>query len=266
MQKKKKEGKNLRLAGLFVFAVIGLVVMSFMVKIFFTIKESHFDGSHKFNVVFSNSKDLDVVSFSPSNNSFSILKIYDRIKPEDVSKNLKVPIDGIIKTRTNLTNTNISLIIFKTIFPLGNTYEKMTIVDLIRVFLFSRSVSENSIYVRELRPEFNSVQRSTVISLSFTDPAIYQENESIEIVNSTTVTGLGARMAELISNMGGNVILVSGGQDLENKSKIVYYGNITYTLRKLSNFLGIPIEESKKKGIADITIIIGKDSLDKINF
>lgn len=266
MQRKKNEGKNLRLAILFIFLVLGLVVMSFSVKIFFTIQASHFDGNHKFNVVFSSGKNLDVVSFSPSNNSFSLLKIKKNINPEDVSKNLKVPIDGIINSENKVNEKNISSIILKTIFPLGNSYKNMTIVDLIRIFLFSRSVSENSIYIRELGPELNNVQRSTLITLSFTDPSVYQESQSIEIINSTTVPGLGARIAETISNIGGNVILVSGSPDLENKSKIKYYGNITYTVRKLSNFLKLPIEESNKKGIADVIIIIGKDSVGKINF
>ena len=266
MQRQKTEAKNIKLAGLFVFLVGGLVIMSLMVKLFFTIADSHFDGTHKFNVVFASSKNINVVSFSPSNNSLSILKIYGTTKPEDISKELRVPIDGIINSKEPTSDRSIASTVFKAIFPLGNSYQKMTIVDLIRIFLFSRSVSENSIYIRELLPGLNSVQKSTLINLSFTDPSIYQENQSIEIINSTDISGLGARLAEVITNMGGDVILVSGASDVENKSKIVYDGNTTYTIRKLSGFLQIPLEKSDKKGIADVIIIIGKDSVGKINF
>ncbi len=266
MVKSGREGKNLRLAGVFVFLVVGLIVMSLAVKIIFIVRDSHFDGSHKFNVVFSSEKTLSVASFSPSNNSFSVLKINENIKPEDVSKKLEVPIDGIIVATDDITEKNISSTIFKSLLPLGNSYKNMTIFDVVRVFLFSRSVSDGSVYVRELSSSLNPVQRSTVITLSFTDPSIYQENQSIEIINSTTVFGLGGRAATAISNMGGNVILVSGSDSLENTSKIQYFGDYTYTVKKLSDFLGFPVEKLDKKAVADVIITIGKDSVGKINF
>ncbi|HYM65297.1 MAG TPA: LytR C-terminal domain-containing protein [Candidatus Sulfotelmatobacter sp.] len=263
---KKENVNNLRLASLFVLLVGGLVLMSLIVKLIFTVRESHFDGIHKFNLVISDNKNLNIVSFSPSNNSFSVLKVYEMLKPEDASKELKIPVDGIIKSKEKTTEKNVPSVIFNAILPLGNSYQKMTIVDLIRIFIFSRSVSENSIYVRELFSDLNGTQKSTLIALSFTDPSIYQENQSIEVINSTNLSGLGARIAEVISNMGGNVILVSGSSNQENKSKILYSGNITYTVRKLGQFLNFPVEESDKKGIADVIIIIGKDSVGKINF
>ncbi len=39
-----------------------------------------------------------------------------------------------------------------------------------------------------------------------------------------------------------------------------------YTLKKFSSFLNMPIEKSDTKGVADMTIIIGTDSLKDLRF
>jgi predicted RecB family nuclease len=52
----------------------------------------------------------------------------------------------------------------------------------------------------------------------------------------------------------------------QNVSKIIYYGQESYTVKKLSAYLGFTAQESDKKGIADVIIIIGKDKIGKLNF
>jgi hypothetical protein len=91
------------------------------------------------------------------------------------------------------------------------------------------------------------------------DPAIYRENQSIEIVNATRIDGLGAKFASFISNIGGNPVMVSSSNDVIGKSKIIYYGKESYTVKKLSTYFNIKKENSKTRRLADVIIIVGKD-------
>jgi hypothetical protein len=257
MPKKKQKKDNLKLAAIFAFVVLGLVFLSLVVKLVFLIKDSKFDGNHKFNVVFSGDNETDVVSFSPGSRSISTLKLPKA--SQNISMLLEVPIDGAIKVKGNLNIKSMSSILFKVNLPFGNSTKNLTFIDLLRLSLFTRTVSSNALYERELSNGLSQSQKETVISLTFTDPDIYQENQTIEVINATQVNGLGARLASFIANIGGNVILVSSSDNPADKSKIIYYGEETYTINKLSSSLHIPEEKTNQKGIADVIIIIGKD-------
>lgn len=256
----------MKLAGLFILLVLGLIILSVLFKVIFLIKESKFDGSHKFNIEFITKDKVSVVSFSPLNKSLTILLIKEEVDKNNLSKSLGIPIDGKVFSKDNLTKNNLSFILIKSILPFGNSIKDLTIIDLIRLSFFSRTVSESSFYERELSSKFNDAQKSTIISLSFTDPTIYEENQTIEVINSTDVYGFGGKLANLISHMGGNVVLVSSGDKKERISKIIYSGEATYTVKKLSSYLDFPLEKKDKKSIADVIIIIGTDRVKQNKF
>lgn len=256
----------MKLAGLFVLIVSGIILVSFFFKVASLINDSKFDGSHKFSVEFIGKDETSIIAFSPQEKSVSILKIPLSTNRETLAKSLAVPIDGQVLLKTDIKEKSASSVLINSLFSLGNTFKKITVIDLIRLTLFARGVSPNSIYERELSFGLNDAQKSTILSLSFTDPAIYQENRSIEIINAANAYGLGGKLANLITNMGGNVILVSSSDKLNSKSRIIYSGEKTYTGKKLESYLGFPLEKAEKKGIADVIIIIGTDSINKINF
>lgn len=266
MSKKNGRNGNMKLAGLFVLIVSGIILLSFFLKIVFLINDSKFDGSHKFNVEFIGKDETSIISFSPQAKSVSILKIPLNTNKDNLAKSLAVPIDGAVLLKTDIKGKSVSSVLIKSFFTFGNLFKELTVIDLIRLTLFTRSVSQNSIYERELSLGFNDAQKSTILSLSFTDPEIYQENQNIEIINAASTYGLGGKLANLITNMGGNVILVSSSDKLDSKSRIIYFGEKTYTSKKLESYLGFPLEKADKKGIADVIIIIGTDSINKINF
>ena len=258
MPKKNGGDGNMRLAGLFVLLVIGLIVLSSIFKIVFLVKDSRFDGAHKFNIEFVGKNTISLVSFSPQGKSISILKVRKNSN-DSLSKTYGIIIDGKIVLKNDLQSKNISAALIKSVFPFENSVKNLTIIDLTRLFLFSRTVAQNSIYERELFKQYNEAQQSTIVSLTFTDPQIYQENQSIEIVNATNVYGLGGRLATLINNLGGNVILVTSEKNEIESSKISYSKEKTYTIKKIGEYLDFPFEKTDKKGIADVIIIIGKD-------
>lgn len=268
MAKKKQSGTNLRLAGLFLLLVLGLIIVSAIFKFIFLLNQSKFEGSHRIVVAFvDKNNNARVVSFSPRSKSIYILKVDSKIRPEDLQRFLEVPITGYVYTGSrDINQNNVSSILFKSAFSLGGTLKNLTVIDAFRLFLFSNSVSQSSVYQKELLPNLQAEQKSTILTLSFTDPEIYQENLSIQVVNATDVYGLGSRLADLITNIGGNVVLVSTADNQSNISKITYYKNISYTAKTLSRILGFPLEKTDNRGVADVIITIGKNKLGDLNF
>lgn len=264
MPKKKVKQGNLQLAGIFIAVVLGLIFLSFTVKLAFVIKSSRFDGNHKFNVLIKGNNEEDVVSFSPNPRSISILKIVN--SSSDLANTLAVPIDGMIDVKGDLNIKDLVTILFKSELHLGNKVRKLTFLDLLRLILLSRTVSSSSIYLREFSNNLSNAQKDTVISLTFTDPSVYEENQSIEIINATAVNGLGAKLALFITNIGGNPILISNSDRQETTSKIIYFGQESYTVNRLSSYFNIQKEKASQKGIADVIIVVGKDIFGKPGF
>ncbi len=261
---KTKSGKNLRLAGLFLIIVLGLIVASALFKFLLLVKTSRFDGSHNFIVSFVGKDKLEVVSFSPQNRTLSILDIDSKYNG-DLAKTFEIPIDGTIISQDSNSN-NISSTLLKSVFSLGRSLKNLTILDAFRLFLFCKTIPQNNIYERQLSAGLNDAQKSTVIILSLTDASVYQENQTIQVVNASDVQGLGSRLATLITNIGGNVILVSTLDQTTRNSGIEYYGKESYTVKKISSYLGIPAQQSKQRGVADVIITIGKDKTGSLNF
>ncbi|MGH7245382.1 MAG: hypothetical protein ACREGI_00425, partial [Candidatus Levyibacteriota bacterium] len=56
-----------------------------------------------------------------------------------------------------------------------------------------------------------------------------------------------------------NVISVTTAQTDQTTSIISYYGDVSYTTRRLSKILEIPLVKVTSPGLSDITIQIGKD-------
>jgi hypothetical protein len=262
---RKKNGKNLKLAGLFIIFVLGLIVFSTLFKFLLIVKASKFDGSHNFIVGFIGKNVNKVVSFSPQNRSISILDVNIKDSNNNLSRLLEIPIDGTIISQ-NPNKDNISSVLFKSAFSLDRSLKNLSTLDAFRLFLFSKTVSPNNIAQRKLLPEFNDAQKSTIILLSLTDSSIYRENQSIQIINAADVHGAGTRLATLITNIGGNVVMISTSDETIQNSKIVYYGNESYTVKKLSSYLDFPAIKADKRGMADVIITIGKDKAGNLKF
>lgn len=263
IKRKKHESSNLKLAGVFTILVVGLIILSTFFKFFLIVKASHFDGTHNFIVSFVGEREGKIVAFSPQSKSLSILNV--KTADQNLAQTLEIPIDGKIAAK-DIGSGKISSALLKSIFTFGKSLSNMTILDALRLFIFSETVSANNINERKITVALNDAQKATLVSLSFNDPSVYQENQSIQIINAASVYGIGGRLAALITNIGGNVILVSTSDKTIQASEIVYYGDESYTVKKLSGYLGFKTEKSDKRGVADVIITIGKDGVENPKF
>lgn len=258
-KKKKAEGHTLRLAITF-FVLVGLLVLgSLVVKLATVVEKSSFDGVHRFTVEFKEKQSSEVVSFAPDTRSISILKIQDVSPTLSVGKFLGIPIDA--KVKNSRQEKNVASNLASLLFSYGKVETTLTPIDILRLWIFSREVPSSSVATKEISSSLDGASIDKISSSRFVDYTLSQENISIQIVNGTGVSGLGNRLARLITNMGGNVVSVETSDGLIKQSKITYQRKKTYTLEKLIKVLGFPSSFAEEKGIADVVLTVGEDSV-----
>ena len=263
--------QSLKLVLVFGICVAILIVASLILKSISILAKSKFDGQHRFTIAVIKPKSpITLLSFASETSSISILHVHGGLKAQTIGKDLETPIDSFIfvkeTSEDNITKEKIEPFVGGLVWKHELLGSSLTILDAIRLFLFTRSVHANNTQEKEL---FLPKEESAIDKLSsglFTNSTIAQEKMSIEIVNGTGVSGLGNRLARLISNMGGNVISISTSDSPKDQSQLLYVGEKTYTVDTLSSVLNIKAVQTEKPGLSDIVITIGKKDLDNVPF
>lgn len=262
----KKPANNLSLALVFIFVVLFFASISIFFKIFFLIKDSSFDADHNFNLEVKDATNINLISFSPKDKTLFILEVDPKVKTNNAGQFFKLPIDARVNLYDGEFESNhIGIMLIKSSFSFSKKLENMTILDAFRLALFSRTISNNSIEVKKFSEGLANTNDYSLIESGFKDNVIDKEQKTIEVINATDTFGLGSRLATLVTNIGGDVILV-GTKEKTNKSKIIYSGEESYTVKRLSEYLNIKTEKIEREGVADVIIIIGEDSLENIKF
>ncbi len=263
-RKKKDQGKNTKIGIYFFVFILGVILISLILKGLVIVKNSKFQDDSRFNFLISNNKESEVVSFLPQNHSVSVLKIEGDVG--NIHKFLEVPIYGEVRSASLVLNKPISQALSNIFFGFKNIKTNFTVLDFFRIFLFTKTTSPGNFTLRTVSVNLDDTTLDKISLILFSDPKIADENVSVGIINGTAEYGAGNRLARLISNMGGNVVLVSTSQSQEDKSMILYSGKKTYTLGRLEKLLGFEVIENKSQTLSDITIQIGKDYKDLSNF
>ncbi len=268
MSRKAKTKKNNFNIGVVFFALFfSLVFMSLLIKFIVIYKNSTFDGLHRKTVAFYQGEGIKVLSFSPQNKSISLLNVKENIKPEDISSYLRIPVETVIVDKSlDIRKTNIFLNLLGVLLKHKNKSSELTFIDIIRLMLFTRSVPSESIYEKDLVEGSDIARKDYVSSTLFADTAISNDKKRVEIINATEISGFGNRMADALSNLGADVVLVITSEKVEDRSRIYYYGEKTYTISRLSSMFRYPTELAREKSLADVIIILGRDSISTDKF
>lgn len=272
-KKVKAEKHNTKAAILFVLFVFTIILISAVFKVISVVRQSKFDGTNRFTITVYSDKNLEIVSFFPTNHSISILRIEEGNKDLKVGKFLKIPVDGFIKAKSNLAeasfweeNKDIASLMSNIFFNYNNIKTNLTIIDILRLVLASKTTPLNNIISHSISSSLESQKVDKIVQKIFKDEEVDKENLTIEIINATYETGLGSRLSRLVTNMGGNVVVVSTESNSQKNSIILYNGKKSYTVEKLSKVLGFRTSEMNKQSIADVTIVIGEDNKDPSPF
>lgn len=252
-------------------AIVFFVFLAFVIGISLTSKlialigASQFDDSRRFTLSITNGKSTEIMSFSPVTKNVVIFKFDENANVTDAGKLLKVPIDGSITHSSLDLDIRVDALFINTILNYGKIKTNLTVIDLIRLTVLAKATPESAVNIKRVGDP-DGLDLDNLVGYLVSDPQIEKDNQTIKIVNGAGVSGLGNRLARLITNMGGNVIIVATSDSPVSKSFISYIDDKTYTVNRLEKILGYKATKGTDNAVSDITITIGEDKVNASPF
>lgn len=257
MKNSKGSKKNFNIAKIFILLFVLFLSASFLLKVFLLYKNSGFDGKNRYTLKLNASNSVYLLSFSPITENTEIIKVSTSVK-----ENLpNIAVDSSINCNCEINRDNLTFELGKIFLRHGFNSSGLTVFDGARLFLFSRSLPASSISENTISEKTDPLAKKQIEESSFIDSAIAKEGLRIEVLNASDIPGLGNKVATIISNAGGSVVMVQNAEKKEERSYIYYSEEEGYTVKKLSNLLNLKRKKIDKKGIADVKIILGKNML-----
>lgn len=252
--------KSLRLVVWFLFVLILVSALSLGAKAASMIGSSIFDGKHRFTVfVLDRNKDAAVISLEPQARTV-LLRIEGKPTQKEVESSLFIGFDGSIQGVPPIGGeSSVSDILASSFFSSGVEFDAMTHYDLLRLYFLSLEEQQDDMITESVILKKGEVVRDASAKF-FVDNGILADDKSVAIVNSAGVSGLGFRLEQVIVGLGGGVVSVTTGRDIQDPTHIFYSGEKTYSVERIERLLHQKAEEGNTQA-ADILVVIGKRSL-----
>lgn len=254
MRTKKNPGKNTPLAIFFFLIILGAIVLSIFLKALVIFEGSKFKNEGNFSIFVSDKKQGIILSFNKDDNSVYIISIDKKV--DDIYKLVEVPIAAKYEDEEIDLGESVSSLTSDMLFNIPRNKSNLNVLDGIRIFLMGKTVNPRDIKNTTVDTTSESKLDSEIYAY-FSDSKIKNEAISVEVVNATGEQGVGGRYARLVSNMGGNVVLVS--TENESGKSGIFAGDDSYTTKRLGQVLNFQFKKTSISKIADITVVIGKD-------
>lgn len=201
---------------------------------------------------------------------------------------LGLPIDGFLRFTNKSSELEAMSILeqfkkdpFVPINLLANLKTDLSPVELIRLKLGLSSVRFDKIkqislekmvvFQKESLADGTQVLSPDAVKLDsalaqLSDPIIQGEHKTIAVFNSTSHVGLAQKGSRLITNIGGNVIITSNGQNEFKTSKVI--GEKSKTRQRLKQIFGKDDkidskQEEQVSSRAQISVFLGEDYFDQ---
>ncbi len=139
----------------------------------------------------------------------------------------------------------------------GVRFDKIKQLDLQDANVFEKDQLADGTQI--LSPDL--VKLDSIVSL-LAEPSLQFEHKTIAIFNSTSHPGLAQKAARVVTNLGGDVIITSNGQNKFSTTSV--YGEKSKTLERLKQIFGQggtidPKLEDQVSSRAQINILLGED-------
>lgn len=249
----KRKTDNIPYIKLFILIVLFAAFVSLAYKAFLLVKNRSFRFS-TYNIMLIG-RNANIASFNTQKKEIRLIEFkngreFSRYKVLTASMKSSIPLDGMIISiiPQNLTRPSDDFPTFAQTLSFLLADEKYVFYninkfDLVKLYLVSKLTKWERVYEE---PQGK-----------FYDTDIFNEKTSIEIINSTEINGLGAKLSLVLSNLGVNVISVKDGE--EKKTQILAKDQNKKTLKRIERLFELKAEKSQGSDIADITINLGKD-------
>lgn len=226
------------------------------------VKNSKFEGSEGFIVLVQQADHKKAVfyGFDPTSGNFSQLIVTSPTNLVNLNQLLSLPADGEIEKKTIHEGQEFPFEFSSASLYIQKRAKDISFIDAFRLWLFSKTTRENMKRSDHLTLPATQEIIDSVLDDAFIDSRLEKDKQTITITNGTTVSGLGGKLEQSISRIGGNVISVTTSHSLLKESKIIYYGERTYTVDRLSQILPFPVEAREGNSVSDILIEIGENT------
>lgn len=255
----KQSSKTLQVALLFVTVVGFLIGFSLLVKIGILISKSKFDGLHQFVIQVEGHDHTAAIIFSPDTHKITVLTLVGSTATASLTKSLQLPVDATVQDDS--FGSSPDDFIHRALIS-GWGKSTLNQLDKLKLILFSQTVASDDITTKQLSLSPSDLSFDNTLTSLATDQTLYKEAQTIAVVNGSGISGVGNTVAKLLTHVGANVISVTTADKEETTSSIVYTGDKTYTVQRLSHIFSIEPINTTTASIADITVTIGKDKGD----
>lgn len=263
----KPEVSNLIYIKIFILVVVLLFVGSLALKGFMMFKARQYT-SYSFNTLFVG-KNSYLLYVNSHMNILSMARIKNaqHLSDSDRVKNsliLGIPIRSIIKTDIPENLSASELLSFAKTMQLvtGNTKARLSglnKIDIMYMYLVSKGAPNTNINTYTIDMKNVSDVVDTKLYNFFKDEDVINEKVSIDVVNTTDVSGLGSQFSKMLKTVGFNVVSVTSDSEVEHSQVVSRVDKDDVTYRALESFLAFPTVFKDEASIADITIILGND-------
>jgi hypothetical protein len=263
------EKKNsLRTVILFCSIVAIIILVSLIYRGIQLVQHSKFDG--KSGIIISlmqkDKKKAAIYSFDPVKESVSVFIIQNRSGVGNLRQILHLPIEGEVKRETVSETTDFPFTITSPSLLLPSSGSEITLLDSFRLWYISKTIAERDKTLKKMNLTDAEQLSDEELSSLFIDSQLENDKQTIAIVNGTSISGLGSRLESQLSHIGGNVIAITTSHIPIQTSRILYYGEPNYTVKKLQRITHFPIALREEGGISDILIEIGEDEQRTVAF
>lgn len=230
-----------------------------LLKVFLLWRASSFDGTHQYIVEVEN-KTLtkgEFLIFSPSTHTITTVMVHGKVD-NGFSQYLALPADAVVISEPS---ENVTKLLQDTLFARSEGKLAPTSLDSLRLLLFAGTVSSTDFKHQDIVLPIDAQTSETLLPSLFLDKTLYNDNESIAIINATGEAGVGNTVAHMLTSIGMNVVSVTTADTNQDTSLLSAARNGTYTVARVSHILRLRATTSKNPMLSDITLTIGKDLL-----
>jgi hypothetical protein len=259
--KKAKRTGSLRTLGIFCIVVGFILIVSLSYRMLLLVKQSRFDGKSGFILAMTEDgyKNSVIYGFDPAQKTLSLLELKSSVGMSEPGKLLHTPIDGTLhkKRISGLSDFPLELSTYTLYTQQKDT--DVSVLDVIRFWLLAKSIGKSEIKREQIVLPEDRTHIESRLQTFFSDSQLEDDKRTITIINGTAISGLGGRLEKYLSQIGGSVISISTSHTAIPRSKIIYYGEKSYTVSRLEKILRFPLERREGAFLSDIIIEVGED-------
>ncbi len=290
--------------GLLFLLVAGVLLTAGVLGFWGQVSEGRFGKFDRFNVVIAGpqvvfvslspaQKSATVIRFPPDFYLTEVIHGYGQYKISSVyaageldhrggktlagtiSEFLGVPVDGFIQSRedsSDLKKFFLQPAVFFSPASDLNLLDRLRFVVSLEQIRFDRL---KTVDLGELATPLVLADGSSAVGLekseadnyllgSFIEGRVQDEGLRVEVVNTTDVMGLGARVSRLLANIGLSVVNVENGVTPVTNCQIIATQNAlkSLTVSKIAGIYSCSLTKKAAEGRAAITVLLGKDYVD----